>query len=178
MRLFLAIPVEGRAARTLAAVQADLKVGRLVDPDDFHVTLAFLGEVPGALQDDLGAALDALALPPVRLEIRGIGHFGHDAPRQVWAGVAEDAGLTRAHAKVERAARSAGLRLDRRRFVPHVTLGRLKGRVEDTAAVATFAAKHGALSLEPLAPRETVLYASHLRADGPLYGPLESFRFG
>ena len=46
MRAFVAIPVPEDIRDRLAALQADLPVGRLADPETFHITLAFLGEEP------------------------------------------------------------------------------------------------------------------------------------
>lgn len=178
MRLFLAIPIEGAAARTLAAIQDDLKIGRPVDPDDFHLTLVFLGEVDGPRAEELDAEVSSAVLPAVSLEIAGIGHFGHGAPRAVWAGVTPTPELTRLQAKLAQAARRAGIEVGRRRFVPHVTLSRLKGRPEDAAAVAGFSARNGRLRLQAEAPRAVTLYASHLRAEGPLYEPLEDYPLG
>ena len=178
MRLFLALPVSDLAESALAAVQSKLKVGRLTLPEQFHVTLAFLGDVRPGEAEELDATLSAMVLPAVRIEIAGIGHFGRGKPRLVYAAVTPDAALTALQGKVAQAARRAGITVERRKFVPHVTLARLSGREEDAAAVASFAEGAGALRLPVEAPRHIVLYQSHLRPGGPVYDVLAEYPLG
>ena len=101
-----------------------------VGPDDFHVTLKFLGAVDA---DRVSAVTEALASAAsaclsFRLGIRGLGAFPSPArPRVLWAGI--DAGAAAAAAlatRVDEALATLGFKQDPRALSPHVTLGRVR----------------------------------------------------
>ena len=177
MRLFLAICPPPATARALAALRRDLPGWRWVAEENLHLTLAFLGEVgrPGA--EDLDAALSAMPLVLPEVTLGGIGHFGSRQPRAVWVGAAPSAALADLSERVTRAARRSGIAVERRKFVPHVTLARLSAaaRAED---VARFAERQGDLRMPPFTPRAITLFRSHLRPEGPLYEPLADYPEG
>jgi 2'-5' RNA ligase len=98
-------------------------------PERWHITLAFLGEVPDAepVGSALAAALDGA--PALQLLLAGSGTFGR---RTVWVGLdGELDGLQELARRVHAAARGAGVPLERRRFRPHLTVGRA-GRPDPT----------------------------------------------
>jgi 2'-5' RNA ligase len=135
MRLFVAVELDDttreavRAEQRLAAKQLGRQSSlRLIDPQQIHLTLAFLGNVDSALVERL---TDLMTQPIVgtgafRISIGGLGVFPpHGAPRILWLGLT--AGLeqmTDLHHEV--AARIAVLRipLEERAFRPHLTIGR------------------------------------------------------
>ncbi|HET8615913.1 MAG TPA: RNA 2',3'-cyclic phosphodiesterase [Actinomycetales bacterium] len=128
MRLFVALDVPATALEHLehavAAVRSDDGRLRWVPSDRWHVTLAFLGEVPEGRLAPLVERLTRAAgrHPTMGLAFAGAGRFGS---RVLWAGVQGDreqlAGLARA---VAAAARRAGVPVDERTLRPHVTLAR------------------------------------------------------
>ena len=81
-------------------------------------------------------------------------------------------------AKLEQAARRAGAEVPARRFVPHVTLARLKGRQEDAAPLAEWLGARGSVSLPPARITSFTLFASHLGPDGPDYEALADYPLG
>lgn len=97
--------------------------GRPVPPASYHVTLAFLGNVPDEQFESVHAAARRLRPEPLTLVIDRLGHFA--APQVLWAGptvVPEP--LAQFAADLGRALAAAGLRLDPRPFHPHVTIAR------------------------------------------------------
>lgn len=137
MRLFVAVwPPPGAVAELLRAVEeqrpgpADL---RWTPSSQWHLTLAFLGQVPGG-RDATGASLEprlaraAARGEPIRLRLRGAGRFGD---RILYTGVDGDTdALRRLAASVGAAARRAGIDMDDRPYRPHLTLARA-GRETD-----------------------------------------------
>jgi 2'-5' RNA ligase len=174
-RAFVAIPMPEDAAARLAGLVRGLSVGRRVPEENLHLTLAFLGEVTDEGLEELHEALSGLRAAPVELRFEGLGVFGEERPRAVWAAVAPEPGLLDLQRRVERAARKAGLSAEARRFVPHVTLARLKGRREDAGALARFLAERGAGSAPPVRAVAFSLMSSRLRPEGAVYEELARY---
>ena len=171
MRAFLALPVEGEAADALARRQGHIPGARAVDPGDFHLTMAFLGDQPEAQLFDLlpdiaeaaGARLDVTLTGPVLL--------GGKAARAVALDAARDPALLARQTRLEHLLRASGLDLERRRFRPHVTLFRLPRRPDPDMPAHIQRWLTAAASLPPVVfeAAELRLYRSTLTADGPVY---------
>lgn len=175
MRAFVAIPVPEDIRDRLAALQADLPVGRLADPETFHITLAFLGEEPVERIEAAHEALEALRAAPFAVRLDGLGTFGGRAAKTLFAAVASSEPLAALQRKVRSLLHGAGLMLDRERFRPHVTLARFRPGEGDDPALGRFLARHVAFGSAPFAVAEVVLYRSHLTAKGAVHEPLAEY---
>lgn len=145
-RLFVGLELPQEVIDTLAGLAGGLEGARFVRPEDLHVTLRFVGDVGGDVADDLYAALaERRPRDPVPIEIQGLSTFGGAKPHAVIATVAPSRELVDLQGEVERLARRAGLTPEGRKFVPHVTLARMRG-VDPRLAAAWIAAR------EPLGP--------------------------
>lgn len=144
MRLFVSI---APPAAALAALDAELGRTRMVAPhglrwtrpEQWHLTLAFLGEVPDADLPALTAALDeAMTDAPMSLRLAGGGCFGN---RVLWVGLAGDVHALRTlAADIATAAGGVGLTLEEKGFRPHLTLARAgKERADLRPAAAELA---------------------------------------
>ncbi len=112
--------------RELSGLGATIK---FVEPENIHLTLKFLGEIPRFLVEEVKRALDRVSFEPFTMRIEGIGAFPSvSRPRVIWLGVTEGAERVAAiHEAVERELARLGFRRDREAFVPHVTIGRVRG---------------------------------------------------
>ncbi|MEZ0075203.1 RNA 2',3'-cyclic phosphodiesterase [Planotetraspora sp. GP83] len=135
-RLFVALLPPPEALAEVAAavdpVRARWPELRWVDPALWHVTLAFLGEVPDRVLPDLRVRLARAAsrYEPATLAFTGSGAFPSAARgRLFWLGLSADPPLTRLAGSVAAGARRAGAaETDRKRFHPHLTLARSPAR--------------------------------------------------
>ena len=177
IRAFVAIPLPDEVVSALNAAQAGLPAGRPVAPENLHITVAFLGEHPEPLVEDVHFALDDIRAPAFELTLDGLGLFGGDRPRALYAEVRPEPMLSHLREKVLQAARSAGLRLDRARYNPHVTLARfnngLKG--EDAEKMRNFTVRRMAFKAGPFVVSEFHLYRSTLGRNGPIYEELAAY---
>jgi len=173
IRAFLALPLPDALADRLVPMQAALLLPRPVPAQDFHVTLAFLGEVREDMLDELNLALETQRLPAPLLVLDGLGSPGGAHPRSVHALIRPDPVLDRLQARVAQTVRRLGLPLERRRFKPHVTLGR--GAIPDPAALALAITRAGPVTSPPVPARQLSLYRSRLRPEGPLYDRLADY---
>ena len=177
MRLFLAIDLPDPLTAKLESIQSVLSGGRRVPPENFHLTVLFLGDdISMETARQLDMELRARPLPRADIVVSGIGHFGHDTPRIIWAGVAKSQALVTIHDKCRSAARRAGCETSKRRFVPHVTLARytpsdLTGRVD----LSSMLVRHGGMSCPVFTAEELWLYRSHIGRSGASHEPLASY---
>jgi len=141
---------------------------RWLSPGNYHLTLVFLGEVESlkisALQLDLERKLESTKEVP--LTISAITPFPFSRPRIAAALVVHTAELQRLQSDVANCVRKYGITLERRRFVPHVTLGRLKPRAGKTV---DFKVRN--ILLSGIADSVT-LFQSELTPDGAIHTAL------
>ena len=175
IRAFAAIPMPEQVTEPLEVVQDDLPAGRPVLPENMHLTLVFLGELREPDLEEVHLAFEAVRVPRFQIAVSGLGQFGGAAPRAVYAALAESPGLHHLQAKLAQAARNVGVDLPNKRFVPHVTLARLKGRREDADPIANFVAKRSMIAPPPFTAEAFGLYRSYLSHDDPVYDELASY---
>jgi len=171
MRIFAAIPLAEDAAAALDRIAQTLPIGDPIPEDRWHITLAFAQEVTEDVAEEFALNLSELTVDRFAWRISGFATFGGDKPRQIHAVVAPDDNITAIHSKVRRAARNAGLILPHKRFVPHITLARLKGMPLDIRG-ADWLAEHTTRTLGPFVAEELVLFESELHHGGPRYSPI------
>src|SRR5690606_6531719 len=109
-RLFTGLEVPADIGFLLSLKRGGLMGARWVDPDNYHITLRFIGDVDGQLADEVANGLDRLAHAerfPIRLT--HLGTFGGDKPRTLFAGVEPSAALGRLQAAHERVLQRIGL---------------------------------------------------------------------
>jgi len=166
-RLFSAIEIPRSIAERLIMLRSGLSGARWIDPENYHLTLRFIGDVDGATARDFTNALGAIDAPPFELRLRGLGSFGGNKPRAIFADLAPSEALETLQRAHERAAREAGLPPESRNFKPHVTLARLRGARAD--AVATYLERQGGVEAEPFTVNRFVLYSSRNSVGGGPY---------
>jgi RNA 2',3'-cyclic 3'-phosphodiesterase len=131
-RLFTALEIPRNAAMSLSLLRGGLPGARWIDVENYHITLRFIGDVDGRTADEIVNRLDRIDREEFQINLSGIGSFGSKKPHSVWAGVSPSPDLTALQAEIERICQRIGLPPDPRKFMPHVTLARLRSaRVED-----------------------------------------------
>ncbi|MFJ5550010.1 RNA 2',3'-cyclic phosphodiesterase [Streptomyces sp. NPDC093225] len=145
--------------------------------EDWHITLAFLGELPHSAVPLLRAPLAELAAArgPVRLALRGGGHFDE---RVFWTGIDGDLeGLHRLTEEVRAVVKECGIDFPDRPLRPHLTLART--RRDDAASAVAAAAGLAAFSGRVWRAERLHLVGSDFgRGPGPIrYRDIEAWPF-
>jgi 2'-5' RNA ligase len=170
IRLFvgLQLPADVRAYLTL--LRLGIRGARWQRDDQLHLTLQFIGPVDGATAQDIDTALVAVDMPRFSLAVSGVGVFGDlHAPRLLWAGVTPQDEVTRLHDKVGTQLMALGLKLEVRKYVPHITLARLSGGRQGASGARQFLESFDGAASRVFEVDRFVLFSSHPGNDGSIY---------
>ncbi|HVX82427.1 MAG TPA: RNA 2',3'-cyclic phosphodiesterase [Devosiaceae bacterium] len=167
-RLFTGLEIPPEVAFALSLKRGGLHGARWMDPDNYHITLRFIGDVDHAVADEITDALDRLANSEAfMLKLDHLGSFGGDKPRALYAGVEVNPTLARLHAAHERVVQMLGLPPEGRKFTPHVSLARLRGT--SAPEIARFIAEAGRFEPISFPVGRFVLFSSRDSVGGGPY---------
>ncbi len=124
-RLFTAVEIPSEIGQSLALLRGGLPGARWIDPENYHLTLRFIGDIDDALAREIAFMLGKVKRAPFDLRIEGLDSFGGNKPRAVVAAVRAVPQLVELQADHERLMQRVGLEPDRK-YKPHVTLARLR----------------------------------------------------
>jgi len=182
VRLFVALEILFAVRENLAALLESLRAvssqTRWVRPENLHVTLKFMGEVP---ETKLAATRSVLAGvrsdQPVTVDFRGLGFFPNEKrPRVFWAGIEASPNLKTLAADIESVVEKLGIPREQRPFSPHLTLARFEppGLPEKLRSAIQ---EKAAREFGSLRTNQYHLIESKLKPSGAEYTTLESFPF-
>ncbi len=165
-RLFTALEVPPPVALALSFLRGGLPGARWIDPENYHITLSFIGDIDDALARDIAEALEGVRRRSISVEIDGLGAFGGARPRALYARVEPNDGLLELQGAQERLLRRLGASPENRQYTPHVTLARL--RAEATARMtADWLALRGGLRQSFTAGRFVLMSSRNSVGGGP-----------
>ncbi len=185
IRVFIAAPIPLPAKLVLTQVIENLggKIPsgvRWVNPDGIHLTIKFLGDVPPEEIVGITEAmfLAAAKISPFDVGLSGVGVFPNKRePRVLWAGVDGDlATLTQLQESTEQELAAAGYPKDRRRFNPHLTLGRVRAQSSEHTrrSIGPMVTSHQMPASDSWTVESVELIQSHLGPEGATYTTLTS----
>lgn len=173
-RLFTGLEIPDEIARTLSLLRGGLPGARWIDPENYHLTLRFIGDVESGLAREIILLLDKIRRKPFELRFDGLSSFGGRKPRAVVASVAPIPALMELQAEHERLLQRVGLDPEGRKFTPHVTLARL--RDSSSRQVADYLAEQGSFRSAPFHVDRFVLFSSRASVGGGPYIAEEAFQ--
>jgi 2'-5' RNA ligase len=166
-RLFTALEIPRDAAMSLSLLRGGLPGARWIDVENYHLTLRFIGDIEGHVADEIANALDRVRRPSFSLTLSGVGAFGSRKPHAVWAGTAPSPDLNALQGEIERICQRIGIPSDPRKFMPHVTLARLRN--SSPADVAHYLSARGNFAAMPFKVGRFVLMSSRDSVGGGPY---------
>jgi len=123
-RLFVAVPLSQPLKERLQTIQPPKTRGITpMAPDNLHLTLQFIGNADPEI---VLKALATVSASSFTLEFTELSQFRNGV---IWLGVKDNPGLKALQLTVLKALLKAGLPLEKKRFVPHITLARYKRHV-------------------------------------------------
>ena len=178
MRLFTGLDLPADVVHNLEQLLQRLRPTARIHwslPANLHITTKFIGEWPEERLGELKAALAALeSQAPITVEIRRLGFFPNPhSPRVFWCGI-EAPGLEALAEHAERATAALGIARETRAFSPHLTLARIKERL-DLQPLREAVAGLPSLEFGQFQSANFYLYRSTLRPSGSVYTKLAEF---
>jgi RNA 2',3'-cyclic 3'-phosphodiesterase len=166
-RLFTGLELPPNIVAALATLRGGLPGARWIEPDNYHVTLRFVGEVDDILAQEVASLLARVRRAPVELRLQDLDSFGGRKPRAIVARFAPTQQLMDLQAEHERLLRRVGLEPEGRKYTPHVTLARL--RESSSRQVADYLALRAPLRLPAFTASRFVLFSSRMSGGGGPY---------
>jgi RNA 2',3'-cyclic 3'-phosphodiesterase len=180
MRLFTGLDLPHQVVASLDQLISRLRPAARIHwspPQNLHITTKFIGEWPEERLDELKAALAAVTVrPPIPVHIRRVGFFPNPhAPRVFWCGI-EAPGLEDLAAATDRATAALGIASETRAFSPHLTLARIKERI-NLQPLRELIAGLPPLDFGQFTADRFFLYHSRLSPSGSVYTKLAEWKF-
>lgn len=176
LRAFVALKPPDKILRHAEVLQGELKARgfklRWVRPQNIHLTLKFLGDIPLSHVDDVVSAMQRAVRgqAPLELTHQGMGAFpGIKRPRILWTGLGGD--LDRLQYLVEQLSTEfepLGFEREKRHFKAHLTLGRIKARLDPKQLLQSIQ-ELGSYRPIGFTAQKVVLYQSELSPNGAVY---------
>jgi len=174
-RLFVGIFLPDSTLKGLEELCYGLEGAKWQAREKQHITLEFLGKVEGQMQNDIASCLSSIHATSFDAKVKGLGHFPlRKNPGVLWAGVEPSEELISFQSKIHNALkRIPGLKLEARKYHPHITLARIR-EVADKD-VAQFYEANPLFSLPEFRVQEFVLVKSTLNESGSRYEALQNY---
>ena len=166
-RLFTGLEVPPEIGMLLSTMRGGLRGARWIDPENYHITLRFIGDVDEHTADEIADALDRVNRSPMPVTLEGLSSFGSKKPHSIYVRVAPDPEIMELQAEHERIMQRIGLAAEGRKFTPHVTVARCKGAA--AADVAHWLSLRGVFHTTVFTARRFVLFSARASKGGGPY---------
>lgn len=166
-RLFTGLEIPPGIADHLSLFRGGLAGARWIDPENYHLTLRFIGDITTHEADEIANALDKVRRSPLTLRLNGLGTLGTKKPHAIVAMLDPSPALAELQAEHERIMQRLGLPPEGRKYTPHVTLARL--RTGNARAIAEYLSMRGGFVSEPFTVDRFVLFSARNSLGGGPY---------
>ena len=166
-RIFTGLEIPAAVAEALAMLRGGLPGARWIDPEHYHLTLRFIGDVDESTAHEVASLLGRIRRSAQELRFDALSSFGGRLPRAVVATLAQTAALMELQAEHERLMQRVGLEPEGRKYTPHVTLARL--RETSSRQVADYLSTRALVRPLPFTVSRFVLFSSRASVGGGPY---------
>ncbi len=174
IRCFIAVEVDdAKVCNKIQQIQQDLlSTGaqlKLVEPQNLHFTLHFLGNIEPGLVSTLETSLNEVEGGPFQLELIGVGCFRPSRPRVIWIGCSTGSDqMIRYQKMLGNALRKNRFQIESRKYSPHLTIARVRSG-QNRVQLMKFVQEHGQVEFGVLSVGSIKLKKSTLTPKGPIY---------
>ena len=173
LRLFTGVEIPSEIGTALSSMRGGLPGARWIDPENYHLTLRFVGDVDMDIAEEIAAGLSRVRRAPFAMKLSHVGALGTRKPHAIVAKPTPSQELLDLQAEHERVIKRIGLPPETRKFTPHVTLARLRGAVGRD--IADYLTLRGGFSAGPFPVERFVLYSARNSTGGGPYVVEEAY---
>ena len=185
IRLFIGLPISEDIRTLLHPVYEFLstqdRIVKSVAPQNYHITVKFLGECEGNVAKAIENTFMEISVPAegIPYTLSGLGTFPDmKKPTVLWAGLTADQNkLSSIYKNVERFSSNFRFKEEKRVFIPHLTIARIRNGRKITGDLMKYIEKNKDLYFGDSAFNRLTLFSSNLTPDGPIYKELKSITF-
>lgn len=166
-RLFTALEIPADVRSVISSLRGGLPGARWIDPENYHLTLRFIGDVDETIAQEAAFILRQVRREALEIKLDTLSSFGGHRPRAIVALVTPASALMELQAEHERLLQRIGLEPEGRKFTPHVTVARL--RDSTSHQVADYLSVRGHFRAPVFEAERFVLYSSRDSVGGGPY---------
>jgi len=166
-RLFTGLEIPKEVAQSLSLLRGGLPGARWIDSENYHITLRCIGDIDDRLAHEIASLLDGVRRRSFEVRFGNLMSFGGRKPRAVVVAVEPIQPLLELQSELERLMQRLGLEPEGRKFIPHVTLARL--RESSSRDVAEYLSTRGPVFGASFRVSRFVLFSSRSSVGGGPY---------
>lgn len=181
MRCFLCIEIKkSEIIRKILQFQEVLKPIdariKFVETENLHFTLKFLGNIDPSLIDEIFSVMKKVSFSAFPISLINVGSFPASRPRVIWVGISEGRDeLASITTFLNENLKDLGFKPEKRKFSPHLTIGRIKFVRDRKSLIQTLQKWHNHLFGE-MNVNAFQLKKSDLTPSGPIYNTLKQIQ--
>jgi 2'-5' RNA ligase len=183
IRSFLAFELPSEIKEIVSHAHQDMRKTpldvRWVKPENIHLTIVFMGNIPNEHLQPIADAVGDVCreFGPFEVLLKGTGVFSSRRyPRVLWIGLAGDLErMSDFRDGLQSALLPFGIKQERRRFKPHLTLGRFRKATRPGFHLDEVLSKYRNLTSAVCAVHELILFKSDLKPSGAVYSKLNQW---
>ena len=176
IRVFIGLDLPEDIKRSLGLLKSSVRGAKWVPLENLHITIRFIGEVPENILQNIKEELREISFYNFKVKFKDIGHFSaKSTPKVIWVGLDPLEEIMELREKIDEALTKANIPLEKKKYIPHVTLARLKG--SKFPEVAEYLQQGMGFFTREFEIGEMILYSSKQKEEGSVYSVEEIFKF-
>ncbi|MDI2090032.1 RNA 2',3'-cyclic phosphodiesterase [Commensalibacter oyaizuii] len=169
MRIFIGLSFPDPVNSALATLRGSLPFINWNDPDTYHLTLCFVGEIKNYnLLNELDLALEKIKVPSFDIHLEGVNYFMSPNQSMTFGVLLRPSDpLLHLKKKIEHVVRSLDIPIGKQKLVPHITLAKGTGLTEEQ--IGNWLHTYNLFKISPITIQQFSLFSSYPKQDGPCY---------
>ena len=182
IRTFIAvdIPVSQKIKDLISEIKKTGVNAKLVEPENIHITLKFLGETNTAIVNDIENIMKESTgkINPFEIKLRNVGVFPNKNYIKVfWIGVQNTELLAKTAKDIDEKLNNLGFEKDKREFSAHLTIARIRD-AKNKEKLLQLMQKYKDVEFQNIQVDKIILKKSQLTQKGPVYTNLREIKIG
>ena len=166
LTLFAAIRPTQAILDQITEIQTSLDGINWIKRDNLHITVGYFGQISAEQAENLDREIAKSTGYAFEVRLNSLGTFGKERVHTIWAGIEKNLALEALHQHIRRAAKHANVKMEARKYTPHLSLAYPRGYT-DKIALARYIHRFAGFRSSPFLVDEFALYSSHHNKSGP-----------